>query len=124
MNRGAQALAFAAVIALTGCTNSGGESQDGQSTSPAETSPSSSEASPSSSQGSGTASSAPATGGISLGDAGTIVTDKYGGELIGVEEDDFHGTPAWEVEVRDSSQGRIEVKVDKATGEILDIEQD
>ncbi|WP_312181876.1 PepSY domain-containing protein [Arthrobacter sp.] len=119
MHRGAQAAVFAAVIALTGCTNSSPQEQDTQPTQPAETSPSSSPQ-----EGSGTATSAPATGSISLGDAGSIVTDQYGGEVIGVEDDDFRGTPAWEVEVKDSNEGRIEVKVDKATGEILDVEQD
>lgn len=125
MRRGAQALIFAAAIALTGCTNSStrdGQEQQGQqeqSTRPSQT-PS---ASGSAAQG-GTSAATPGGDGISLDDAAGIVTDQYGGEVIGVEDDDYRGTAAWEVEVRDSSEGRIEVKVDKSTGEILDVEHD
>lgn len=64
------------------------------------------------------------SGSISLDDAAKIVTDEYGGEVIGVEDDDFHGTPAWEVEVKDSDESRIELKVDKESGETLDMEHD
>lgn len=56
--------------------------------------------------------------------AGKIATDKYGGTIKNVEDDDHHGAPAWEVEIRDSKEGRIEVKVDKKTGEILGMEKD
>lgn len=61
---------------------------------------------------------------ISAEEAGKIVTDKYGGTIKEVENDDYRGKPAWEVEVRDSKEGRIEVKVDKQTGAILEKEQD
>lgn len=56
--------------------------------------------------------------------AGRIATDKYGGTVKEIESDNYRGTPAWEVEITNSSQGRIEVKVDKATGAILHMELD
>lgn len=61
---------------------------------------------------------------ISRAQAEQIATDKYGGTVKETESDDYHGKPAWEVEIRDSREGRIEVKVDKITGEILDLEHD
>lgn len=42
----------------------------------------------------------------------------------GQADDDSRGMPAWEVEVKGSDEGRIEVKVDKESGEILDMEHD
>lgn len=57
-------------------------------------------------------------------EAGRLVVDRYGGTVKGVGSDDYHGKDAWEVEVRDSRQGRIEVKVEKSTGRILHMEQD
>lgn len=51
--------------------------------------------------------------------AGRIVTDTYGGRVIDVEEGTEDGRPVWEVEATDSSCGRIEVEVDKATGSIV-----
>lgn len=64
------------------------------------------------------------TKGISIGEAEKIAIDKYGGTVKEIESDHYRGREAWEVEIRDSSQGRIEVKVDKETGEILDMEKD
>lgn len=119
MRRVTQAAVIAAVIALTGCTNTGQQQQDEQSPQPAETSSSSSSPDASSS-----AAPAPGSSAISLDEAGRVVTDLYGGEVIGVEDDDYRGTPAWEVEVKNSNEGRIEVKVDKTSGEILDVERD
>ncbi|UPO78065.1 PepSY domain-containing protein [Arthrobacter sp. Helios] len=119
MRRVTQAAVIAAVIALTGCTNTGQQQQDEQSPQPAETSSSSSSPDASSS-----AAPAPGSSAISLDEAGRVVTDQYGGEVIGVEDDDYRGTPAWEVEVKNSNEGRIEVKVDKTSGEILDVERD
>lgn len=56
--------------------------------------------------------------------AGAIATDKYGGTVSSIEDDSYKGEPAWEVEINDSTQGRIEVKVSKASGEILFVDQD
>ncbi|GAB3564152.1 PepSY domain-containing protein [Spelaeicoccus albus] len=61
---------------------------------------------------------------VSRDRAGKIATDKYGGTVKNVESDDYNGKPAWEVEIRDSKQGRIEVKVEKSTGKILHMEHD
>lgn len=115
----------AAVIALTGCTNTGQQQQDEQPSQPSEASSSSSSPNASSSpDASSSAAPAPGSSAISLDEAGKVVTDQYGGEVIGVEDDDYRGTPAWEVEVKNSTEGRIEVKVDKVSGEILDVERD
>lgn len=57
-------------------------------------------------------------------EAGRIVTDKYGGKVISVESDHERGQPTWEVEVKNSRQGRIEVDVAKESGEILKIEHE
>lgn len=56
--------------------------------------------------------------------AGTIVTDTYGGRVLDIEPDTARGQPSWEVEVVDSTQGRIEVDVTQRTGEIVEFEQD
>ncbi|GAA4857681.1 PepSY domain-containing protein [Saccharopolyspora rosea] len=56
--------------------------------------------------------------------AGRIATDRFGGQVINVEPDHARGAPSWEVEVRDSSQGRIEVDVSRGTGEIVELERD
>lgn len=53
-----------------------------------------------------------------------IATDKYGGTVSSIEDDSYKGEPAWEVEINDSNEGRIEVKVSKATGDILDVEHE
>lgn len=60
---------------------------------------------------------------ITKSDAEKIATDKFGGTVKETEDDTYNGTPAWEVEIRDSQQGRIEVKVDKVTGAILSTEK-
>jgi len=56
--------------------------------------------------------------------AGQIATDKYGGKVINIEADTHDGSPAWEVEIRDSKQGRIEVDVDQTSGKIVEMEKD
>jgi hypothetical protein len=81
-------------------------------------------------QSAGTTGAAPpmaqrATGGhVSRAKAGQIATSRYGGTVKEIESDHYHGKAAWEVEIQNSNQGRIEVKVDKATGDILDVEKD
>lgn len=57
-------------------------------------------------------------------EAEKIVLDKFGGSVKETESDHYDGKEAWEVEVRDSSKGRIEVKVEKSTGKILSWEND
>lgn len=61
---------------------------------------------------------------VTKDEAGRIATDKYGGTVINVESDHYRGKAAWEVEIRNSRQGRIEVKVAKATGEVLHMEHE
>ncbi len=56
--------------------------------------------------------------------AGKIATTEYGGTVREIESDHYRDTPVWEVKIRDSRQGRIEVKVDKNTGKILKVERD
>src|SRR5699024_2714208 len=57
-------------------------------------------------------------------EAAQSAVNKYGGCTINVEDDDYNGEPAWEVEIRESNQntenaGRIEVKVDKSSGNVI-----
>ena len=61
---------------------------------------------------------------ISKDQAADIVKKQYGGTILNVESDSHDGSPAWEVEVSDSKEGRIEVDVDKATGKIVEMEKD
>lgn len=56
--------------------------------------------------------------------AGEIVTAEYGGRVLNVESDTNGTEEVWEVEVADSSKGRIEVDVSKTTGEIVEFESD
>lgn len=56
--------------------------------------------------------------------AGKIVTDKYGGNVISIESNHENGQPTWEVEVENSSKGRIEVDVAKRDGSIVELETD
>lgn len=61
---------------------------------------------------------------ISKEDASKIATDEYGGVAKSVEDDWHKGVLTWEVEIDDSRLGKIEVEVDKATGEIVSMERD
>lgn len=63
-----------------------------------------------------------ATDHMSKEEAGKIVTDKYGGDVLNVEEESDGAI--YEVEVEDSDEGRIEVDVDAAegSGDILEVE--
>src|SRR5699024_3051781 len=63
-----------------------------------------------------------ATDHMSKEEAGEIVTDKYGGNVLNVEEESDGAI--YEVEVENSDEGRIEVDVDAAvgSGDILEIE--
>lgn len=63
-------------------------------------------------------------GSVTREQAGQIVTDAYGGEVLDVEADTAQGQPSWEVEVRDSREGRIEVDVSQRNGEMLEMEHD
>lgn len=65
-----------------------------------------------------------AAGPVSRTQAGTIATNAYGGTVKEVESDDYKGKDVWEGEVRNSDRGRIEAKVDKSSGKILNVEQD
>ncbi|WP_031468233.1 PepSY domain-containing protein [Sciscionella sediminilitoris] len=56
--------------------------------------------------------------------AGKIATGKYGGRVLNVESDHAKGKPTWEVEIADSSKGRIEVDVGKQDGAVLEMESD
>ncbi len=63
-------------------------------------------------------------GGITYCQAGKTATGKFGGTVKSVSSDHYRGTPVWEVELRDSRRGNIEVKISKASGSILHVEQD
>lgn len=106
---------------LAGCT--GGDAPDASATGDGAAStgvePSKSPAVPSPGGGVGAG-----TVDISQDDARRIATAKYGGTVTSVEDDHHDGEATWEVELRDSSQGRIEVEVSKATGAIVSVEQD
>lgn len=68
-------------------------------------------------------SAAPSLADVGQDQAGKIVTDMYGGQVISVESDSEQGQPTWEVEVANSSQyGRIEVDVAKSSGQIITCE--
>ncbi len=56
--------------------------------------------------------------------AGQIATDRFRGRVLNVEADQARGKPAWEVEVADSRQGRIEVDVSRTSGTIVEMEHD
>ncbi|MCR6486165.1 PepSY domain-containing protein [Amycolatopsis sp. OK19-0408] len=66
----------------------------------------------------------PQAHGVDQSQAARIATDKYGGRSLGVEQDTAQGQPSWEVEIADSSQGRIEVDVAQRTGAVLTMERD
>lgn len=71
----------------------------------------------------GTATSTTSSGSdITRDRAGQIATDKYGGDIISVENDSHNGEPTWEVELKNSDQGRIEVEVTKSSGKIVKTE--
>lgn len=53
-----------------------------------------------------------------------IAVGKYGGTVVEVEADSYRGTPTWEVELANSSMGRIEVHVSRTTGEILKVDDE
>lgn len=61
---------------------------------------------------------------ISKDEAGKIATDKYGGDIINVEEEHEDGKLVYEVEIKNSKQGRIEVDVDAHSGEIVGMEKE
>lgn len=84
----------------------------------------SSDQSPPKSESSNEATQNDTAGTISQEEAEQAAIEKYGGTVKSTERDDFEGSPAWEVELRDSKYGRIEVKVDTKTGKILHYEQD
>ena len=67
---------------------------------------------------------APGPGAVSARQAGRLATDRYGGRVLNVEPDTAHGAPAWEVEIADSREGRIEVDIDQRTGATVEIEHD
>ncbi|MFC4619515.1 PepSY domain-containing protein [Camelliibacillus cellulosilyticus] len=61
---------------------------------------------------------------ISKNKAADIAIKKYGGELINVEKETEKNRPVYEVELKNSKQGRIEVDVDRETGRIIKMEKD
>lgn len=61
---------------------------------------------------------------ISKDEAGKIATDKYGGDIINVEKEHEDGNLVYEVEIKNSKQGRIEVDVDAYSGEIVGMEKE
>lgn len=61
---------------------------------------------------------------ISKDKARTIATDKYGGDIINVEKDKDDGQLNYEVELKNSKQGRMEVHVNATNGKIVDTEKE
>lgn len=59
---------------------------------------------------------------ISKEEAGRIVTNRFGGDVIDIDVE--QGGLVYEVEVINSSLGRIEVEVDANTGEIIEVDID
>ncbi len=59
---------------------------------------------------------------ITREEAAQIVIDRFGGEVLYVEEE--QGGSIYEVEVINSRLGDIEVEVDATTGEIVDVDID
>jgi hypothetical protein len=105
------------VLAMVGCN--GSSNGAGRSTPP----PSASVESTAPIDGETARPSAPA-GPVTTDQAGNIATGKYGGTVIEIEPDSYHGEATWEVEVKNSSQGRIEVDVSKQTGAIVSLEHE
>lgn len=105
------------MVVLGACTSDNEPSDDTKSSTSTATAPN-----PGESTGAGPTSSQ--AGPVTADEAGTIATQAYGGTVKNVEADSYQGTPAWEVEIKDSDQGRIEVKVAQDTGEILDVEHE
>ena len=105
------------VVLLGGCTND--DEPSGGTTPPTGTTVEPSPGAPGSPGATSTA-----AGPVTADEAGKIATDAYGGTVKNVESDTYSGAPVWEVEVKDSDQGRIEVKVAKDTGEILNVEHE
>lgn len=66
----------------------------------------------------------PSAGETTRDQAVQIAVGKYGGSVVDVEADSHHGTPTWEVELTNTSIGRIEVHVSRATGEILKVDDE
>lgn len=63
-------------------------------------------------------------GEVPLADIERIVLDRFGGSIDEIERETHRNIPAWEIEIKGSSEGDIEVKVDRQTGEILHWEHD
>lgn len=115
--------AGALALALASAACSAGADIGGDNPAPARTSESGGSSEPSHGPESGER-SADRPGRVSQEQAATIVTDRYGGRVLNVESDTSDGEPTWEVEVADSDQGRIEVNVAKASGDVVEFEHD
>lgn len=131
MSRSVLSVAAAVVLGLSLAGCGGGSTSQPDTTS---SSPPASTAATSTAPSTITAPSAPAessgpsasssSGPVGMDEAGEIATDKYSGTVKSVESDHYHGKDAWEVEIQNSDQGRIEVKVAKSTGKILHMEKE
>lgn len=61
---------------------------------------------------------------ISIEQAIQIARDRFGGTVKSAEMDDHKGEPTWEIELRGTSRGDIEVEISRRTGEIVKVEDD
>lgn len=114
-------VAAVAAVTLAACGGGDGGGQEGSTVpKPPASSTSSTADAPAASGSAGEGSTTNAA--VSRDRAGTIATDKYGGDVLNVESDSEHGRPTWEVEIAHSSKGRIEVDVAKDNGEIVTME--
>ncbi|MCX7522111.1 PepSY domain-containing protein [Microbacterium sp. STN6] len=63
-------------------------------------------------------------GPVNRDQAGQIAVSKYGGTVKNIDSDTFQAAEVWEVELQNSNEGRIEVKISKTNGSILKTEKD
>lgn len=61
---------------------------------------------------------------ISRAEAERIALDEFGGTIDDIDDDSHNNRPTWEIEIKGSREGDIEVEVDRQTGEILHWERD
>lgn len=61
---------------------------------------------------------------ISMADARSIATERFGGTITEIKQDTHNDQPTWEIEMTDTSEGKIEVDVHRQTGEIIAWERD
>lgn len=64
------------------------------------------------------------TDAVSIEQAIRIARDRHGGTVTSAGMDDHKGEPTWEVGLRGTPRGDIEVEVSRRTGEIVKVQDD